>query len=461
MEKLTDEKFSAGLESFQKMLTTHTPKILNTEIKIKGSYRNLLAPENAKVVALSKDVREFRFRGPAYLRRIDVLCPEPDRILEYLSLEVVTIGGEKIQLQGKKAVSARTNGVQEFCVRYQVGKVCGSVRAKSIRPFLKLEAKGVEVFGYTIEQLDFVAKKVSETLTIAEQIQTYVAEKSAAVSSLLEKQQETEESNAELEKTNEKLETEKKTVASAVADESEQFRTLVARKQELDSSLSAARIELEAIRNNQLQLSAGVESLNRVISNKREELAHLENDRSLISDEYQDYVREGGRQTVWYVGLLLCTLAIMAFAVYQIYTGANRILTSEVATYKELAVLVLQRLPFVSALALVVTVCWRLASSLISRVMKIHAQRLALARLLVIAKDTVYSSMAGLGLSDEFKFRERIRLKVAMLKSHLTAELGRDFTYPEQASQEASLEEAKVSSSEAQAEDEQTSTQPA
>ena len=61
--------------------------------------------------------------------------------------------------------------------------------------------------------------------------------------------------------------------------------------------------------------------------------------------------------------------------------------------------------------------------------MVIHSQRLGLARLLVVAKDTVYSSMDGLNIPDERKFRERIKLKLQMLRSHLTSELGRDFEY--------------------------------
>ncbi|WP_372176913.1 hypothetical protein ACCQ23_15615 [Xanthomonas axonopodis pv. phyllanthi] len=56
---------------------------------------------------------------------------------------------------------------------------------------------------------------------------------------------------------------------------------------------------------------------------------------------------------------------------------------------------------------------------LLDKVIAIHGERLALAKLLVIARDTVHTSSRGLDISDDEVFHERVKLKMELLRQHL------------------------------------------
>ncbi|MEZ2345352.1 hypothetical protein, partial [Microcoleus sp.] len=130
-----------------------------------------------------------------------------------------------------------------------------------------------------------------------------------------------------------------------------------------------------------------------------------------------------------YFALSLLPLTVIAVAANKIFSGAEALLLKEYQSFTDVFASLLLRLPFSIVLGLAMFYSWRLASNLFGNAFKIHKDRLVLARLLVIAKDTVFSSAQGLDVSDEAKFNERIRLKIELLKSHLSKELSSDFSY--------------------------------
>lgn len=199
--------------------------------------------------------------------------------------------------------------------------------------------------------------------------------------------------------------------------------------EKVKATLALSQEALAATENNSAQLKEEIVSSNKEIVRRREELQVLINDRNLISDEYRDYVSEGKGQAKNYMLLLVIPLLVIGFCSWQLYQGALRILQLQPSGVEQVLSMSLQRIPFAAAIAFVVAVCWKIISLLIGRIMAIHGQRLALARLLVIAKDTIAASSAGLDLSDDQKFREHMGLKLQMLKAHMTSDLGRDFEY--------------------------------
>ena len=428
MASLTEEEFTSVIDLI-KAAGLSGPRLINGYTATVGAYRPLLKSANAKSVAISKDYREFELNEPCYVTRIDFITDDTTLLSSYLSLFAVKTDGSKVELKAKSGVHKNQDGTFAPTVTFDVQMVLSSIQARSTRTFFALRAKKIRVVGYALSQLEEIAQKVRTVTGILNGLDEYVEARNKKVKEALDRRGELD---ASIESTEEQL-SELKEEQQALANSVQEIKQLndgeIARQAAIEKSIIDASSRLEIANNNEVTLRETVNGLNREISKQKLDLDQLLNDRNLISDEYRDYVAEGKAQSRVYEWFLYFSIFSILICLWQLYTGANRILNADVETTRELISLILQRTPFAAALALVVGVSWKLASLFVSRIMVIHAQRLALARLLVIAKDTVYSSMSGLEISDQQKFRERIRLKLAMLRAHLTSELGKDFEY--------------------------------
>lgn len=432
MEKLSEGDFIAVADLIRKA----APKgvvLLNPYVTTDPAYKSLLKTQAAKSVRISKDTRSFSFSNPCYVRRIDFRSEDVSRLQGFLILTVLGLDGVERKIEGSIADLQATDGTLTKVLRYSVGKICSEVRVRLELSIRAVRATSFAAYGYTLQDLDGISARINQIESIVRRADQYASEKQAAAAEAEDRISAAEVKLEELNSTIEELEDEKGGVEKTLAILKKELATANDAKAAVAKSLAEAQARLEVARNNEIQLRQTVDSLNRDISDKQSDLKRLVNDRSLISDEFSDYVKEGRRQSwVYTVFIFLCVI-IIGYCSWQLYDGANRILVANIESGSQLAGLILQRLPFAAAISLIVTAGWKLAQVFIGRVMTIHAQRLALARLLVVAKDTVYSSTDGLDITDVQRFRERIRLKLMMLKSHLTSELGRDFDYvPEQ-----------------------------
>lgn len=84
-------------------------------------------------------------------------------------------------------------------------------------------------------------------------------------------------------------------------------------------------------------------------------------------------------------------------------------------------------MPFVIAVGTVVFVSYEVSNIFIRKIMEINQQKLDFQKLGILAKDVSESATQGLDLSDEEKFELRTKLKMEMLKSHLSKDLGKKF----------------------------------
>lgn len=411
--------------------------------KISGKYKQLVKVGNTELVTISREERGLRFAEPAYIKRIDVRGPDLIKILKGLSLKITTASGEVKDLLGREVSYPNADGTHHTAVMFPVEVVCSQISLSSTLKWRELRLAKISLVGYTIEGLESVANKIDEFEGISSRLDKYVAEKKAAVSEASDKLGQLQTKHSELNDEIEGLEEERDSLSNAVGQLQSAFSESTSKKEALDRDIKDYQSKIEMARNNESQLRQSIEVLNRNISEKSAELRDLANDRNLISDEYSDYVNEGKKQSRVYEWFLYFCIFVIALAVVELYSGASRILRADIETTDQLLALSLQRLPFAGALALVVTVAWRLGSLFVARIMQIHEQRLTLARLLVIAKETVYSAAGGRDLSDDQKFREHLKLKLAMLRAHLAADLGAEFEYePSEANEGMGLPKA-------------------
>ena len=428
MQEFSEEEFQSVAETLRKSAPEGV-RVLNTFVRTIGPYRPLLKADNAKSVAISKEAREFSLKEPCYLTRIDIIGGDVSLISSWLSLVAVKLDGSRTELKARSYTFTNADGTKTPATIFDVDCVVRAVEARSKRTYWALKAQHVRVIGYALSQLEEAAGRVASTQKAFASLDAFVEKRKSEVRAASERKDALEgeieilqETASELRSDIEKLEA--NTVISKESNDAELLR-----QEGIDRAVLEANSRLELVNNNEVTLRETVNSLNRDIVKNKNELDKLLNDRNLISDEYKDYVAEGKQQSLVYQVFVLFLIGVIGLCAWQLYTGAQRILASDVSETKELLALILQRAPFAAALSFIVAVAWKLAAMFVSRIMTIHAQRLALARLLVIAKDTVYSSTAGLEVTDQQKFRERIRLKLVMLRAHLTSELGKDFEY--------------------------------
>lgn len=65
-----------------------------------------------------------------------------------------------------------------------------------------------------------------------------------------------------------------------------------------------------------------------------------------------------------------------------------------------------------------------LARFMFRRILSINEERLTLAKLLILAKETVFSTAEATNISADEKFRARVEVKLEMLKAYLANSLG-------------------------------------
>ena len=423
-----DQEFD-DLENHVKQRMVSKFEILNDFMSASDNYARLLRISNKKPVSIAKDAREFYLEEPLYVRRFEIFSTELDKSLKGLEITVWTEAGDPKILGGHKVTTKKADGTEQHYLQYLVKGFVKKVTVRCSLPFRKLSILKVTAIGYSLDQLEAIAKDVSQSYETLVAVEKYVEEKKKAADLAKNKIEEAGDEIDNLTESVKGLEAQKtalvKSIESAKKDEKIEQEKVAKAK----AALQLAENGYQSVNNNKTQLDEQISGLNKDVSNKKRELQDLVNDRNLISDEYRDYVAEGKKQSKNYLIFLIFPLIIIGFCSWQLYSGASNILQTDVTDLAHLSAMFFQRIPFATAIALVVAVCWKLSSALIRRIMLIHEQRLTLAKLLVIAKDTVYSSAVGLDLSDEERLRHRMLLKLDMLKSHLTNELGRDFEY--------------------------------
>ena len=426
--RLTDEQFD-DLGGALKAQQPPLPSLVNSFVDADGAYARLFKPVNTKPVLISKDTREFRLEEPLYVRRVEIFSQDYGKVNQGLSITVEMVNGEIKELRPAIKVKTAAEGSKTNFVQYVVKGFVTRVVVKSKLAYRKLTINKIDVVGYTLSQLELASKKIELTVDTIYAADAFVAEKKKAVDIEASKKTALEGEIAAFEAKKNAAEQGAQEAATSLENVQNQLGTAVGALEKTSANLRVAQDALIATQNNDAQLKEQIAGANREIVKKKEELQTLVNDRNLISDEYRDYVTEGKRQALAYISLLVIPLLVIGFCSWQLYQGALRILQLQATNPEQVLSMSLQRIPFAAAIAFVVAVCWKVMSLLIGRIMAIHGQRLALARLLVIAKDTVAASSAGLNISDAEKFRERMILKLQMLKGHLTSELGRDFEY--------------------------------
>lgn len=418
------EHSQEDLESSLAQLSEKLPALISIQNmfwKSTPQFKALLSEDGVpNGVKTTSAARRFTSPNITYLRLIYIYGDNPEKIARDLTVVIKPAGGDAFQAQIYSNKTYAYIWVRQFCEWFELS---------STSLLLKPQIKKIEIHGATQEQLSSYAKDIEETVELKRTIDQYKTKTTDEYEEISASIHASKSMEKELQDTIKNLSSERDELQNEID-------TAIDKKIEINSKLKDAEIELKLThnkmteaKNNTEQLTQQAENLNKSIANLQTQLEKLTNDRNLISDEYGPYVEEGYSQAKIYSGLTLIPLLAILFSSYQVYVGASKLLSNLYPSTTDILSAFLLRVPFAVIFGMAILYSWKLANALLQRIFKIHGDRLTLARLLVVARETVHSSTKNLNISDHEKFQEQTALKIEVLKSHLARDLNENFSY--------------------------------
>lgn len=417
--------FTHDIEEIKATLkaASFTPVNINSLFKTTPAYSPLITPPSQEVgasklepetIEFDKKERAFITTSPVFIRRIEFKGKNAKNI------EVVVhdaSGGSKSYAVIEQQGGGQT-GVSEFSSKFTI---------KSKGTFSRPQINTIIIHGYSTFNFNKLRTNISDFVTACfsldktiEKASTELAQKELLLAELSEK------SNTLLVAINEN-----RTLFDLQEEKiKEQGDTITRIKNETASSqatLDRLTRDETIKQNNITQLEQKGKDLNASISEKTQQLSKLVNEKSLISDEFHDYIKEGKNQSSIYTKLMIVPCFVIGLCAVLLYNGASDLLFGNYQDKQEIIAAILLRVPFATALGAAIYYSWDIANKFLGKIFQIQEERLVLAKLLVIAKDVVYSTAEELDIDQSEKFEMRTRLKIEMLKAHLANNLGGGF----------------------------------
>lgn len=368
----------------------------------------------------TSSARRFTPENLTYLRIIRINGDRPEKIASDVTVKIKVSGRDPYHAAIQHNKSYAYVWVQSFCEWFEIS---------STTMLLKPQIKKIELYGASQEQLAKYAKDIEEIIELKQSIEDFKADAQAEHKNLKTLLSDAKIEKNELDTEITDLKTKQQTIRNDIETLLTVLETTKAKLQHTELETKHLDNKYLESKNNTEQLTQQSEILNKNIANLKAQLQKLTNDRNLISDEYGPYVKEGNSQAKIYSALIALPLLAILFSTYQVYVGASNLLTAEYKSATDVLAAFILRVPFAAIFGLAILYSWKLAYSMIQKIFKIHGDRLTLAKLLVVARETVHSSAKNLNISDHEKFQEQTALKIEVLKSHMAKDLNENFAY--------------------------------
>ncbi|WP_214508927.1 hypothetical protein [Pseudomonas brassicacearum] len=363
--------------------------------------------------------RRFTPNSLSYIRNIRIYGEKPLSIANDITLTIKLADKPPKEIRLEHGKTYAYGWCLGFCEWFEI----------SCPVLFKPKIQKIEIVGASINELDEYSSDIEEFHTLKHNITKYKTDISTELTNLkndlLDAKNDKNDLILEINdatKLKQQLKNEIDSTTATVDELATTVKDLEFKKKHLDNVCFETK-------NNTEQLSKQAENLNRNIADLKSQLQKLTSDRNLISDEYGPYVKEGNSQAILYSALITIPLAAIFFSIYQLYMGASNLLTTEYKTATDVIAAFILRIPFAAIFGLAIIYSWKIANAMIQKIFKIHGDRLTLAKLLVVARETVHSSAKNLNITDHEKFQEQTALKIEVLKSHMAKELSDTFTY--------------------------------
>jgi len=391
---------------------------ITSSFKTTNSNKILISPDaEGKTTTIDKRERKFWTDSPIFLRRI-YLAGENLQNIEVIALDS---NAQNKAFNVTIIASGANCFINQFCNSFYI-----RAKGKDKRPVLSK----IMIFGASSLYLTQNTERIASFFT-----------ESNLLANLLTKTEEKINSHIQVIAEQEAIITSNRETLADIKKQSNNFTSSNAAKQQSANNLNKAVAKAEqklallnqeetAKTNSIQQLEEETRILNVNIAQTSEKLSALINDKNLISDEFRDYVTEGKNQSRAYLLLMILPCITIAVCAGFLIDGASDIMHGKYETKNDVAAALLLRIPIAAAVGAAIYFSASIAAAFLKRIFSIEEERLTLAKLLVIAKDTVFSTAENLGSSIEQKLYLRTKLKIELLKAHLSRNLSPTFELP-------------------------------
>ncbi len=417
---------SEQLEQIKHDIESHevlsADKISVELIENKGTQQSKLIFNEDPNFSIKLENREYKFKlvEPIYIDKIQL---KAKTILKDVVISYHTIKDENktIKINIDKSIyisSSIKNTIDSISILSPKNK--------------KVELEKIELFGFRLSQF----KNIEENLKALEKLNGEMKEEIKKITSYNQTQlDEIENKTLLLEKLHTELDDDVKSLTSQreeLEQETENLNIEIKQLSETKNNLENTKKDLitkeQELKNSIQEREKTLSTVNTDIATKREELKKLDNETSLIAYDMQEYVRNAKKDIKWYIGLSIIPWLLIACMSYVlVYGGAYLTTILKVENDAQLWTIFWSRIPFVLAVSSVMFVAYEVSNIFIRKIMEINQQILDFAKIGIIAKDVSETSSINLDLTDEEKFELRTKLKMDMLKSHLSKDLGKKF----------------------------------
>lgn len=296
----------------------------------------------------------------------------------------------------------------------------------------KIELEKIELFGFRLSELESIKNNFEELkkldIELKNEVKKITETNQAQLDEIATSSSALEQLHQTLDADIESLTTQKEELEQEIENLNAQITELSNSKKSLENTKNELTKKEQELKNSIQERETTLSTVNTNISLKREELKESENKTSLIAYDVQDYIKNANTHLLWYLGLSIIPWFLIVFMSYIIvYGGIDLIAVLKVEKDAQLWTIFWSRIPFVIAVGTVVFVAYEVSNVFIRKIMEINQQKLDFQKLGILAKDVSESASQGLDLSDEEKFELRTKLKMEMLKSHLSKDLGKKF----------------------------------
>lgn len=415
------------METSTKKLEEITPaldKISFSSVEITAKFKTTQAysplistPAALPKITLDKRERCFETITPVYLRYLTFTGDNLKNI------EVTLINSDGSRKIYPITINAASGDVwiREFCTSFVIKS-----KTRTARPVIS----SIKAVGFDSSSLGSARAQIISFQAGKKDLETLIAEASSASEASDLKIAENAEKNTELLSKYEKLTTqitEKEAELKKKSSDLSGIQIKIANSSQLLGRLTA---EEEAKQNSCAKLTDEISISQEKLSITTKDLNQLLNEKSLISDEFTDYVKEGQAQALMYSKLVILPCLTIILCIILMYNGASDVLFGHYETSQDKLAALLLRIPFAAVLGGAAYYSWILAERFLNKIFEVQTERLTLAKLLVLAKDTVFSTAEQLDTDPAEKFYLRTRLKIEMLKAHLSKDLNDKLVFP-------------------------------
>ena len=390
-------------------------------IENKGNKQSKLIFNEDPNFSIKLEDREYKFKliEPIYIDKIQLKAKiiYKGLVIHYKSIE----GDKNYVIQNDKNNSAF----------YNPKKVIYEITIQNPKD-KKIELEKIELFGFRLSESESIKNNFEELkkldIELKDEVKKITETNQTQLNEIKNESSALEQLHEKLDADIESLTTQKEELEQETENLNAQITELSNSKKSLENTKNELTKKEQELKNSIQERETTLLTVNTNISLKKEELNKLENDTSLIAYDVQGYIKTANTHLLWYLGLSIIPWFLIIFMSYIIICGAiDLIAVLKVEKDAQLWTIFWSRIPFVIAVGTVIFVAYEVSNVFIRKIMEINQQKLDFQKLGILAKDVSESASQGLDLSDEEKFELRTKLKMEMLKSHLSKDLGKKF----------------------------------